>query len=111
MPRAYSLDLRQRLIDLADAGFSARAAARQLQISASTGVKWAQRKRQTGSVEAKPMQGHPPAKLPPHKDRLLRLVAKEPDLTLRQIGERLAADGIHVSKSCLHTSSGETVSV
>jgi hypothetical protein len=30
-------------------------------------------------------------------------VAEEPDLTLRQIGERLAADGIHVSKSCVHT--------
>ena len=36
------------------------------------------------------MHGHPPAKLLPHKDRLLRLVADEPDLTLRQIGERLA---------------------
>ncbi|MEM7044539.1 MAG: hypothetical protein AAF543_17155, partial [Pseudomonadota bacterium] len=45
----------------------------------------------------------PPAKLAPHKDRLLRLVADEPDLTLKQIGERLAADGIHVGKSCLHT--------
>jgi putative transposase len=72
-------------------------------VSASTAVKWVQRKRETGSVEAKPMYGHPPAKLAPHKDRLLRLVADEQDLTLRQIGERLAADGIHVSRSCLHT--------
>ena len=103
MPRAYSLDLRERLIDAVEAGSSARAAARRLQVSASTAVKWVQRKRETGSVEAKPMHGHPPAKLLPHKDRLLRLVADEPDLTLRQIGERLAADGIHVSKSCLHT--------
>ena len=69
MPRAYLLDLRQRLIDLVDAGLSARAAARKLQVSASTGVKWAQRKRETGSVEAKPMRGHPPARLAPHKDR------------------------------------------
>ncbi|MEM8950541.1 MAG: hypothetical protein AAGA21_05545 [Pseudomonadota bacterium] len=36
-------------------------------------------------------------------DRPPRLVAEEPDLTLKQIGERLAANGIHVSKSCLHT--------
>ena len=62
-----------------------------------------QRKRKTGSVEAKPMHGHPPAKLSPHKDRLLRLMAEEPDFTLKQIGARLAADGIHVGKSCLHT--------
>jgi hypothetical protein len=52
------------------------------------------------------MRGHPPAKLLTHKGRLLRLVAEEPDLTLRQIGERLAADGIHVSKSCLPSFGG-----
>jgi transposase len=65
-------------------------------------VKWSRRKRQTGGVEATPMHGHPPAKLAPRKDRLLRLVAEESDLTLKQICERLAADGIHVSKSRLH---------
>ena len=56
-----------------EAGSSARSAARRLQVSASTAVKWVQRKRRTGSVEAKPMHGHPPAKLLPHKDRLLRV--------------------------------------
>ena len=91
MPRAYSLDLRERLIDAVEAGSSARAAARRLQVSASTAVKWVQRKRETGSVEAKPMHGHPPAKLASHKDRLLRLVAEEPDLTLKQ--NRRALDG------------------
>jgi transposase len=101
MPRAYSLDWRERLIDAVEAGSFARAAARRLQVSASTAVKWVQRKRKTGSVEAKPMHAHPPARLLPHKDRLLRLVAGEPDLTLKQIGERLAVDGIHVSKSYL----------
>ncbi|MGI9500946.1 MAG: hypothetical protein ACR2P3_12980 [Geminicoccaceae bacterium] len=72
-------------------------------MSASPAVKWLQRKRKTGGVETKPMHGHPPAKLALHRDRLLRLVAEEPDLTLRQIGECFAADGIHISKSCLHT--------
>ena len=95
MPRAYSLDLRERLIDAVEAGSSARAAARRLQVSASTAVKWVQRKRETGSVEAKPMHGHPPAKLLPHKDRLLRLAADEPDLTLKQIGECLVSPVLH----------------
>ena len=49
------------------------------------------------------MHGHPPAKLLPHKDWLLRLVADKPDLTLKQIGEHLAADSIHVSISCFHS--------
>lgn len=84
MPRAYSLDLRQRLIDAVEAGSSARAAARRLDVSASTAVKWVQRKRETGSVEAKPMHGHPPAKLVSHKDRLLRLVVEKSDLTLNR---------------------------
>ncbi len=91
MPCAYSLDRRQRLIDAVDAGSSARAAVRRLQVSASIAVKWVQRKRKTGGVEAKPMHGHPSAKLLPHKDWLLRLVAREPDFTLKQIGERLVS--------------------
>ena len=40
MPRAYSLDLRERLIDAVEAGSLARAAARWLQVSASTAFKW-----------------------------------------------------------------------
>lgn len=63
MPRACSLDLRERLIGAVEAGSSAQAAARRLQVSASTAVKWVQRKRETGSIETKPMHGHPPAKL------------------------------------------------
>jgi transposase len=50
MPRAYSLELRERLIDAVEAGSSARAAARHLQVGASTAVTWVQRKRETGSV-------------------------------------------------------------
>ncbi len=41
------------------------------------------------------MHGHPPAKLAPYKDRLLRLVVKEPDLSLKQIGERLVSPVPH----------------
>jgi len=48
MPRAYSVDPRQRLIEAVEAGSSARAAARRLQVSASTAVKWLQRKRERG---------------------------------------------------------------
>jgi hypothetical protein len=38
-----------------------------------------------------PMHGHSPAKLLPHKHRLLRLVAGEPNLPLKQIGKALDA--------------------
>lgn len=45
----------------------------------------------------------PPAKLSSQRDRLLRLVAEKPDLTLKQIGASLTAESIDVSESCLHT--------
>ena len=103
MPRAYSLDLRQRFVEAIKAGSSARAAGRRLLVSASTAVKWAQRWRQTGSVEAKPMHGHPPVKLAPHKDVLLDLLAEKPDLTLEEIRHHLAAREIVVGKSAIHS--------
>jgi len=58
MPRAYSQDLRVRVIGAVETGASARAAARLFGVSASTTVKWVQRWRRTGSVEAKPMGGY-----------------------------------------------------
>ena len=73
MARPYSLDLRERLIALVKAGCSAREAGRRLKVCASTAINWAKRWRLTGSVAAKPMHGHPPLKLAPHKDLVLKL--------------------------------------
>jgi len=53
MPRAYSLDLRYCLIDVVEAGSSARAAARRLQVSASTAGP---SKRQKRSAVTSPTQ-------------------------------------------------------
>ena len=103
MARPYSLDLRKRVIELVKTGCSAREAGRRLLVSASTAIKWAKRWRQTGSVAAKPMHGHPPSKLAAHKDLVLKLVADQPDLTLDQLCQRLADHGIEVGKSCLHS--------
>jgi len=57
------------------------------------------RRQHQGQADARPSTGQTGAA----QGQLLQLVAEEPDLTLKQIGARLAADGIHVSKSCLHT--------
>lgn len=103
MARPYSLDLRERLIDLVKAGCSARKAGRRLKVCASTAINWARRWRLTGSVAAKPMHGHPPSKLAPHKDLVLKLVADQSDLTLDELRRRLADHGIKVGKSCIHS--------
>ncbi len=103
MARPYSLDLRERLIELVKAGCSAREAGRRLKVSASTAINWVKRYRLTGSVAAKPMHGHPPSKLAAHQDLVLQLVADQPDLTLDELRQRLADHGIEVGKSWIHS--------
>ena len=92
MPKLYSRELRNRVILAVEQdGFSRREAARLFRVSASTAVKWLQRYRRTGRCELQPVGGDRRSRLPAHRDWLLALVAAEPDLTLRALGERLAA--------------------
>ena len=58
MPRSYSDDLRQRVIETVTSGASRRAAAEVFEVAASTAVKWMQRWRDSGSSAPKPRGGH-----------------------------------------------------
>jgi transposase len=91
MAKGYSNDLRERVVGIVEAGESRREAARLLDIGASTAIRWIERWTSTGSVAAKPGTGHCRSPLEAHKQWLLELVAAEPDLTLDEIRERLAA--------------------
>ena len=73
MARAYSMDLRQRVVAAVEGGgMSCRSAAARFGVAVSTAVKWMQRHRRTGSVAAGPMGGHKPKKLVgAHRDWLL----------------------------------------
>ena len=57
MPRAYSLDLRERVVAAVTAGESCREVARTFKVSVASVVKWSQRFRATGSAAAKPVGG------------------------------------------------------
>ena len=57
MVRPYSLDLRERAIIRVEAGESCHKVAELFGVSASSVIKWAERKRLTGGVAAKPMGG------------------------------------------------------
>jgi len=91
MAKGYSTDLRVRVVALVEAGESRREAARLLDLAASTTIRWLDRWHTTGSVAAKPGTGHCRSPLEPHEQWLLDLVAAEPDLTLDEIGTRLAS--------------------
>lgn len=92
MARGYSEDLRKRLVAIVEEGESRREGARLLDIGASTAIRWIERWVKTGSVAEKPGTGHARSPLKRHEQWLLKLVAKEPDLTLDEIRARLRCE-------------------
>jgi transposase len=97
MARAYSLDLRERVVAAVAAGESCRKVAATFSVSVANVVKWSQRYRATGSPAARPMGGNRPYALAGERDWLLRRVAEKPDVTLRALVAELAERGIKVS--------------
>ncbi|MEO9636467.1 MAG: transposase [Nitratireductor sp.] len=100
MTRSLSGDLRGRVISAIEDGVSTREAARRFRIGISTAGAWHRRNRQTGEREAR-KQGQPSrSKLDAHEAFILGLVEEEPDVTLAEIGERLAAErGVRAAPS------------
>jgi len=92
VPAPYSQDLRDRVIAAVAAGKSARAAAIWFGISVSTGIRWVQRWRAEGHAAARAMGGDHSSRLRDHRETVLQLVARLPDLTLAEIRERLRAE-------------------
>jgi transposase len=97
MGRAYSLDLRERVVAAVAAGESCRAVSATFKVSVASVVKWSQRYRATGSAAARPIGGNRPYVLASERDWLLRRLAEQPDITLRALLVELAARGIKVS--------------
>jgi transposase len=104
MARAYSQDLRDRVIDAAVAGLSARGAAERFGIGEATAIVWVRRARQSGERKAR-KQGQPRrSKLDPHRDYLLGLIEPTPDLTISELLELLWTErGVKASRALLWT--------
>ena len=58
MPRAYSRDLRTRVLAAVDQGMSAREASRVFAVSPASAIKWVQQWRRSGITEASVVRGH-----------------------------------------------------
>ena len=101
MTKAYSEDLRGRIIEDIKIGMSARSAARKYRVSASFAIKLAQRWRETGSFSAKRTGGYKRFILSSHKETVLRYVNDERDQTLGELRKRLGEAGILVSYGAL----------
>jgi transposase len=97
MARAYSLDLRERVVAAVEAGRSCRSVAKTFRVSVSSVVRWSQRRRAVGSPAALKMGGHRPYVVAREKNWLLAHIAEKPDLTLRALLAELAKRGLVVS--------------
>jgi transposase len=100
--RPYSSDLRERFCRALDRGLSARAAARLLEVSPSTGVKWARQRAATGSLQAKAMGGRRPVKLEADREWLLDRLDRACDPTLADLVAALREEcGVVVCRDTL----------
>jgi transposase len=101
MPKSYSGDLRERVIEAVEMqGVSRREAAEHFEVSASSAVRWLQRWNQSGSAAPKP-RGGSVSPLEAHAQRILELIAERPDLTLGEILVELLKRRIRTSRSAL----------
>lgn len=96
MVRAYSMDLRERVLAaVMDEGMSARGAAARFGISESSAIKWVRRHRQTGTVAPSQIGGHKPRLLAGElRDWLLDRMKS--NFTLRGLVAELATRGVKV---------------
>jgi len=102
MGRPYSKDLRERIVDAVEAGASRRATARQFAVSVSCVIKLVQRWRRTGTLAPRQMGGWKDYALAEHEERVRALVASCPDLTLNELRDTLAGEGIGVGRSSIN---------
>ena len=101
MARAYSEDLRRRVVAAVMAGATCRVAAVRYQVSVSCVVKLMQRWRGSGSVAARPVGGQRRYGLAAHAGLVRQLVTAEPDVTLEELRRRLADHGVQVGRSSI----------
>jgi len=101
MGRAYSEDLRSRIVTAVEAGATRTAAAAQFAVSVSCAIKLVQRFRQTGSV-APASRGKKPFALAEHEALVRELVAARPDMTLDELTQELEDRGIRVGRSSVN---------
>ena len=78
MPKSYSGDLRERVIEAVEIeGVSRREAAERFDVSVSSAVKWVQRWNENRSAAPKP-RGGSVSPLEAHAERILALIAERP---------------------------------
>jgi len=102
MGRALSRDLRDRVVAAVEGGVSCRRAAERFGVSAASAIRWRQLALRHGTPMARPQGGdRRTAKIEEHASFLLDAIEQQPDPTLAELREMLAARGVSVSIATL----------
>jgi len=101
MTKAYSMDLRRRVVRYVEAGHSRRAAAGHFDVSVAFVVKLVAAYRRSGSCAPKPEGGWRYSKLDPRRDFLLCRVSEKGDITMPELAAELAALGVRIDPASL----------
>ena len=92
--RAVSEDLRAAAVAaVLREGMSHRAAARRFALARSSVGNWVQRFRERGHVRADARGGRA-SRIEPHRERILRILAARPGLSMYGLRDALAAEGL-----------------
>ena len=100
VPKAYSGDLRERVIAAVETGASRHEAAESFEISVASAIKWLQRWREDKSAAPKP-RGGSVSPLEEFAAEILTVIAEYPDLTLGETLAQLRKRRIKTSRSAL----------
>lgn len=92
--KAYSTDLRERVLADFDAGMGNDAVARKYRVSSRWVYKLRRQRSETGQIAPRRGKTGPKPKLAAYVERLVQLVEAQPDITLSELRERL---GVAVS--------------
>ena len=90
MPKAYSRDLRERVITAVETGASRREAAERFEVSVASAVKWLQRWYQQRSAAPEAARQGSVSPVEEFAVEILDLIAQRPDLTLVETVARTA---------------------
>ena len=102
MGKPLSVDLRDRVVAAVKGGMSRRQAASRFGVSISSAIRWTSLSRRTGDVRPKRQGGDKrSARIEACAPVILGAVEDKPDITLAELRELLARDGVAAAISTL----------
>ena len=101
--RAYSEDLRRRVIEAVKSGGGLRKIGKQFRVSKTTVSRWYQRYQETGEVKAKQMGSPGGLKLESERTYIMEQIKEEPHISLRELARNLTERGIKTSHRAVWT--------